>query len=219
MSNNKYIQELQREFPDMVFIDPTDKPVPVIHAMQDMSGQQWEYVLNVIRDAKAKSNEKTVNPDFFEKTAEEKAEQNALGIDTEKFEFFFAQDEFPELFADPCLSLSAETLENDIIQEIMARGRRFSNAIRPFTFYHTDDRPSGIVQHKDLGMFAMSGKGENFGSVCKPTPLAGLMNVMPPMQSRSKYKKDRYKNKFYENKEIKVAPSSILLGLIRNNNK
>lgn len=219
MSNNKYIKELQREFPDMVFIYPTDKPVPVIHAMQDMSEQQWEYVLNVIRNVKAKSNEKTVNPDFFEKTAEEKAEQNALGIDTDKFQFIFVQDEYQELFNGPCESLSADALENNLIQEIMERGRRFSKTIRPLTFYHTDDRPRGLMQHQNIGMLVMDGKGENFGSACKPTPLAGLMNVMPPMQSKSKYKKDRYKNKFYENKELKGAPSAILLGLIRNNNK
>jgi hypothetical protein len=212
---HKSLKELQKEFPEIIFIDPTDNPSKRenFRMLQDITTQQLEYVINIARNVKAKSNEKTVNPDFFEKTAEEKAEQNALGIDTEKFEFFFAQDEFPELFADPCLSMSAETLENDLIQEIMARGRRFSHAITPFTFYHTDDRPSGIVQHKDLGMFAMDGKGDFDQDFIKKHLDAN------PIIFPNKGKKADYKNKTYKNTAKKAKPSSILLGLIRNNNK
>lgn len=229
MSKNKYIKELQREFPDMVFIDPTDKPVPVIHAMQDMSEQQWEYVLNVIRNVKAKSNEKTVNPDFFEKTAEEKAEQNALGIDTDKFQFIFVQDEYQELFNGPCESLSADALENNLIQEIMERGRRFSKTIRPFTFYHADERPRGLMQHQDIGMLA----GHEQSMFSNEAILKFLENhewdlnkgYWIPKKHTQKIglgkdkKKADYKNKAYRNNAKKAKPSSILLGLIRNNNK
>lgn len=197
MSNKNPLKELQAKFPDMVFIDPT--------------------------------NIKPIHPDFFEKTAEEKTEQNALGTNTDKIEFIFVQDEFQELFNSPCESLNADALENNLIKEIMERGSRFSQAIRPFTFYHTDNRPSGIVQHKDLGMFA----DHEQSMFSNEAILKFLENHewdsskghwitkkhIPKIGLGKNKKKAKYKNKAYKNTAKKANPSSILLGLIKNNNK